>query len=91
VSAATLLAELDALGIHLTREGDNIRVRAEPGISLAPYVERIRASKPALLREVLQRRIIAALDVEPHDFDRPAYERLRELWRTEDMKEQSTP
>ena len=28
MTAAALLAELEAAGIHLTREGDNLRVRA---------------------------------------------------------------
>jgi len=91
VTAAALLAELSAAGIHLTREGDNLRVRMRPGTSLNLYTDHIRANKPALLRELLQRRIIEALDVEPEDFDRIAYDRLWVLWHTQDVKEESTP
>jgi hypothetical protein len=88
MSAPALLADLEAVGIHITREGDNMRVRANPGVLLSPHVDQLRANKPALLRELLQRQIIAALDVEPHDFDRRTYERLCMLWHTEDMKEE---
>jgi hypothetical protein len=49
VSAAALLAELEAVGIQIIREGDNLRVRGEPGVSLAPYTERLREHKPAIL------------------------------------------
>jgi hypothetical protein len=88
VTAATLLAELNETGIHLTREGDNLRVRATPGISLAPYVKRITAQKAALLRELLQRRIIQALDVEPAHFDREEYNHLCVLWHVHESKEE---
>jgi hypothetical protein len=87
VTADALLAELDGVGIHVTREGDNLRVRAELGISLVPYVERIAAQKPALLRVLRQRRIIAALDVEPEDFKCEEYDRLWVIWHTQDAKE----
>jgi len=89
MSVPALLAELEAAGVHVTFAGDNLRVRANPGVPLSPYVDQIRANKPALLRELLQRRIVAALDVEPHDFDRTAYDRLWVLWHTEDAKEES--
>src|SRR5688572_6866588 len=91
MKASALLAELDAAGIHLTREDDNLRVRAERGVSLAPYLERIKANKPALLRELLQRQIVAALDVEPAIFNRIEYDRFWTVWHAENAKEASTP
>ena len=91
MSAPAFLAELEAAGIRVTREDDNLRVRAEPGISLAPYLERITANKPVLLRELLERRIIEAVTVEPAHFDRPAYDALWVLWHAQDTKEESTP
>ena len=90
MTAAALLAELEAAGINLTREGDNLRVRAQPGVSLAPYVERIRAHKPELLKEVLQRRIVEALNAEPENFNRAEYDHLWRLWHVQDAKEEST-
>jgi len=91
VSAAALLAELAAAGIHITREGDDLRVRVRRGTSIAAYLERITAQKPALLREVLQRQIIQALDVEPAHFNREEHDRLWTLWRAQDATEDSTP
>jgi hypothetical protein len=91
VSAAALLVELAGVGIHLTGEGDNLRVRAEPGISLSPYLERIKPHKSALLKALLQRQIVAALDVTRQGFDRAEYDRLWMLWHTQDAKEESTP
>jgi len=84
MSASALLVELASAGIHLTREGDNLRVRAAPGVSLAPYMERIKAHKPELLKELLQRRIVEAATVEPDAFDRPEYDRLWRLWHAYD-------
>jgi hypothetical protein len=56
-----LLAELDAAGVHLTRERDHLRVRGGPGASLAAYTERIREMKPALLALLREREVIADL------------------------------
>jgi TubC N-terminal docking domain len=81
MSAATLLADLDAVGVHVTREGDALRVRGNPGADPAPYRERIREAKAELLRELLQREIVAAVIVEPVQFDRERYQRLWEQWR----------
>ena len=55
MSGAALIAELAAAGIHVTREGDNLRVRGEPGVRLAPYTERLREHKPALLVALRER------------------------------------
>lgn len=40
--------------------------------------------------EALKARIIAALDVEPDQFDRAHYLRLWTLWKAQDAKEEST-
>lgn len=57
MNAAALLAELDAAGIHLACEGDRLRVRGEPGVRLAPYVERLREHKPALRAALREREV----------------------------------
>jgi hypothetical protein len=49
VTAAALLAELKAVGIDVSRDGDNLKVRGQPGASLALYTEQIRKHKPELL------------------------------------------
>ena len=81
MSAAALLDELEAAGVRLSLAGDELRFQTRPGVRIAPYRERITASKPALLVELLQARIIAAVDVEPADFDRAEYDRLWTLWK----------
>jgi hypothetical protein len=91
VSVSGLLAEVAAAGIQVTRDGDNLRVRVRRGTSLAPYMERITANKPALLRELLQRQIVQTLDVDRDDFDRPAFDALWVRWHTQDATEDSTP
>jgi hypothetical protein len=84
VSAAALLAELEAAGVRLSLAGDALRFQTRPGVAIAPYRERITANKPALLAELLKARIIAAVDVEPADFDRAEYDRLWTLWKAHD-------
>jgi hypothetical protein len=81
VTATALLAELEAAGVRLSLAGDDLRFQTRPGVSIAPYRERIAASKPALLAELLKARIIAAVNVEPADFDRAEYDRLWALYR----------
>jgi hypothetical protein len=76
-----LLAQLRSVGITLTREGDHLRVRALPGVALAPHLDQVRANKPALLRALLQEQIMAALTVAPDRFDRDGYRRLVVLWK----------
>jgi hypothetical protein len=49
MTAASILADLRVAGITITRDGDNLRLRAAPGVALAPYLEVVRAHKPALL------------------------------------------
>jgi hypothetical protein len=90
VNAAALLAELAASGIGLTREGDNLRVRAEPGVSLAPHRERISAHKPTLLAELrLREEIVAAASAAQHAFDRQHFDTLWERWHALQTQETS--
>jgi hypothetical protein len=49
VNARALLAELEASGVRLTLAGDGLRCRTRPGVSIAPFRERIAAHRPALL------------------------------------------
>ena len=79
MSAAALVAVLDAAGIYVSRAGDNLRVRAQPGVSLAPSAEDLRQHKQALLAELrLREEIVAAASVSHARFDRARYD---ELWR----------
>jgi hypothetical protein len=55
MSAAALLAELEAAGVRLSLAGNGLRFQTLPGVSIAPYRERITASKPALVAELRQR------------------------------------
>ena len=76
MNAAALLAELDAVGVRLSLAGDDLHYQTRPGVRIAPYRERIQESKPAILRELLQREIVATVDVEPEHFDRQKYDTL---------------
>jgi hypothetical protein len=76
VSASELFAELEAAGVRLTRAGDNLRFQTRFGISIAPFQDRIREGKPVLLRDLLQREIVDAVDVEREQFNRAEYEQL---------------
>jgi hypothetical protein len=60
-----LLRELEAAGVHVTREGDTLRVRGEPGVSLVPYRDVIREYKPALLAELQAREEVAGMGLNP--------------------------
>jgi hypothetical protein len=78
---AALLDDLAGAGVRLSLAGDDLRYQTRPGISIDHFRDRIREHKPALVRELrLRKQIIAALDVEPADFDRGLYERLMVLW-----------
>jgi hypothetical protein len=90
VNAAALLAELTASGIHVTRIGDNLRVRAAPGVSIATHRERLKTQKPALLKELLRQQIVAAATVESQNFDRATYDHLWALWQSQHTAEDST-
>jgi len=81
VNAATLLADLQATGITLTRTGDRLHYRTRPGVSIAPYREHIAANKPALFRELVQREIVAAATAEPAHFDQKSLDELHQQLR----------
>ena len=49
MNPAVLLANLEAAGVEVSRDGDNLRVRGKPGVRLAPYVDLIRRHKLKLL------------------------------------------
>jgi hypothetical protein len=82
MSARVLLDELDAAGVRLFLAADDLRYQTRPGVSIAPYRERITAEKPALMAELLKQRIIDVVTVDPATFDRAGYERLWALWET---------
>ncbi len=60
MSARALLAELDAAGVRLTLAGGDLRFQTRSGVRIAPYRERITASKPALLALLRSRDPVAA-------------------------------
>ena len=76
-----LLDELAGLGIHLVRDGEAILADVEDGADVTPHVDRITNHKPALLRELLQREIVAIVTVDPSQFDREHYDDLWQQWR----------
>jgi hypothetical protein len=49
MSTHALLADLEAAGVHLTKVGDDLLYETRPGVTIAPYRERILVNKPALL------------------------------------------
>ena len=59
MSVSALLAELDAAGVSISRAGESLLVRGASGAGLAPYTERIREAKPALLALLREREAIA--------------------------------
>jgi hypothetical protein len=91
VSAAEFLARLEAAGVRLSLAGDDLHFQARPGVSITSYQDRIRANKPALLRELLQREIVATVDTEPTQFNRPVFLALWARWQAQGGEEQSTP
>jgi hypothetical protein len=81
VTATALLAELQAAGIHLMRDGDDLRYQTRPGVSITSFITGIRQHKPALLAELhLREEIVAAATTAQAAFDRAAYDRLWERW-----------
>jgi hypothetical protein len=89
MTAEMLLDELAGLGIHLECEGEAIFADVQEGSDITPHVERIKAHKPALLRELLQRQIMAAVSVEPELFNRDHYDQLCVLWHAHDARGES--
>ena len=89
MSAATLLAELEDAGVRLSLAGDDLRYQTRPGVRIASFAEYITANKRELLMELLQREIVAAVDVEPEHFDRQRYDALWARWKALDAEESS--
>ena len=65
MNAAALLDELAEAGVTVTRNGDHLHYQTRPGVRIAPYRERIRQVKPALLALLQEREAIAALGLDP--------------------------
>ena len=90
MSAAALLADLAAASVRLSLAGDNLHYQTELGVSIAPNRDRIAAKKPALVIELLQRAIVAAVDVEPDWFDRAEFDMLWDRWSTNQAEKESS-
>jgi hypothetical protein len=92
MSAAALLAQLEAAGVRITREGDTLRVRGMSGVDPAPYREQITAHKPALLALLrLQEEIVATATVATEAFDRQHYDTLWVQWHSLNAQENAVP
>ena len=87
MSADTLLHELAEAGVRLIRTGDDLLYETQPGIRIAPFVEHILANKPNLLKQLLQREIVAAVAVEPEHFGRQSYDELWSRYHALEAKE----
>lgn len=91
VSAPAFLDELAAAGIRLALAGDNLRFTTAPGVSIAPFRERVVTHKPDLLAALhLQAEIIAAATVAIEAFDRLHYDQLWARWYALEWEE-ATP
>jgi hypothetical protein len=89
VSAGALVDELAADGVRLSLAGDDLCYQTQPGASIAPYQERIREHKPAVLAELRRRaEIVAAASAVHARFDRQHFD---ELWRRwSELQEEAT-
>ena len=81
MSAGAFIDELAGMGIRLSRDGDDLAADVLPGASLAPYRDRIREHKPALLNLLaLQDEIVRTASAARDAFDRQLYDGLWERW-----------
>jgi hypothetical protein len=81
MNAAALLAELETVGIQITREEHTLRVRGNPGANPALYRERIREHKSALLALLgLQDEIVRTASAAQGAFDRRRYDEVWVAW-----------
>jgi hypothetical protein len=81
VNAPAFLDELNAAGVRLSQSGDDLRFATNPGVSIAPFRDRIVANKPALVAALgLQEQIIQAATAATAAFDRRLYDRLWADW-----------
>jgi hypothetical protein len=81
MSASALLVELEAVGIRLHRDGDDLLASIRPGANFDPFRQRVREHKPALLASLaLQEQIVAAATAATAAFDRAEYDHLWTEW-----------
>jgi hypothetical protein len=57
VDDASLLSDLDAVGIALVADGEALLFQTPPSVSIGPFVARIMAHKPVLLAALRQREL----------------------------------
>jgi hypothetical protein len=92
VSASSLLDELAAAGIRLSRDGNDLAADVLPGAILDPYRDRIREHKPALQTLLaLQDDIIRAASAARDAFDRQHFDALWERWHALQDEEMTNP
>jgi hypothetical protein len=60
VSERGLLADLERAGVRLSLAGDDLRYQTRPGVSIAPYRDRITDHKPALVALLRKRAPVEA-------------------------------
>jgi hypothetical protein len=83
VNAEHFLDALQVAGVRLCRDGGDLFADVLPGVDIAPYVDRIRTDKLALLAALaLREEIIAAATIAPAHFDRTAYDAHWRDWYT---------
>jgi hypothetical protein len=88
MTAITLLDALAHAGIRLGHDGDELYADVQPGADLEMHRAAIAEHKPALLNVLaLQDAIVAAVTVEPFQFDRPAYDALWARWHALEHEE----
>jgi fumarylacetoacetate (FAA) hydrolase family protein len=86
--AAALRAEMETAGIRVFRDGASLRVEVLSDVTLDPYRQRVRESKPTLLAVLqLQEQIVEAATVAQSAFDRAAYDRLWAEWHAVQSEE----
>jgi 5-enolpyruvylshikimate-3-phosphate synthase len=91
MSARGLLAELNAAGIRVSRDGDKLKVKARPGVSIDNWIACIRDHRLGLLAEIVKAEVVAAASVEPARFDRSRFDTLMQRWHALDAHEDSKP
>jgi hypothetical protein len=78
---AALLDDLAAAGVRLSLAGDALRYQTRPGVSIAPYRERITTNRSAFIALLgLQDEMVSAASAARGAFDRAAYDALWVRW-----------
>lgn len=81
MSTIDLLAECTAAGISISRDGDDLRIRASRDADLARLATRIRDNKPALHEQLLKQEIMALAHGPTDSFDRERFNTLFAEWK----------